>query len=410
MSLKSFDPEVYAYIEKEKERQSTTLELIASENAVSSNILEAVGSILTNKYAEGYPHKRYYGGCENVDHIEAIAIERAKKLFNAEHANVQPHAGSQANMGVYFAVLEPGDVILGMDLSAGGHLTHGSSVNFSGKIFKAVTYGVDDNGYMNYAEIEKLALEHKPKMVVAGASAYSRAMDFKRLREIADKVGAYFLVDMAHYAGLIAAGLYPSPFPYADFVTTTTHKTLRGPRGGMILCREEYAKAIDKTIFPGLQGGPLEHVIAAKAVCFKEAMSEEFVAYQRQTMQNAAVMAETFIKRGFDIVSGGTDCHLFLLDLTKQDITGKDAEAMLEEAHITVNKNTVPKEKRSPFVTSGIRVGSPTITTRGMGKAEAEKIAHFMCDILESRGDKAVIAKVKADVIALCKKFPLYAD
>lgn len=408
MSLKNFDPEIYEYIQKEKERQNTTLELIASENAVSYDVMEASGSILTNKYAEGYPNKRYYGGCEHVDTIEAIAIDRAKKLFNAEHANVQPHSGSQANMGVYFAVLKPGDTILGMDLSAGGHLTHGSPVNFSGQLYNIVAYGVDDNGMLDYDAIEAMAIEHKPKMVVAGASAYSRSIDFKRFREIADKVGAYFMVDMAHYAGLIAAGVYPSPMPYADFATTTTHKTLRGPRGGMILCREEYAKAVDKAIFPGIQGGPFEHIIAAKAVAFKEAMEEKFQNDMKQTLKNAQKMAETFISRGFDIVSGGTDSHLMLLDLTKQDITGKDAEAVLESAHMTMNKNTVPNEKRSPFVTSGVRIGTPTITTRGMKEAEAEKIANYICDILENTEDTAKIAAIKEEVIALCKSFPLY--
>ncbi len=408
MSLENFDPEIYSYIEAEKERQNTTLELIASENAVSSNVLEASGSILTNKYAEGYPEKRYYGGCEHVDKIEALAIERAKKLFDAEHVNVQPHSGSQANMGVYFAVLEPGDVILGMDLSAGGHLTHGSPVNFSGKIYQSVFYGVGDDGYLDYDLIESIAKEKKPKMIVAGASAYSRIIDFKRFREIADSVGAYFLVDMAHYAGLVAAKVYPTPMPYADFVTTTTHKTLRGPRGGMILCRNEFAKVIDKTIFPGIQGGPIEQTIAAKAVCFKEAMSPEFTNVMNQTIANAKAMAKIFGERGYDVVSGGTDSHLMLLDLTNKDITGKDAEAMLEKANITVNKNTVPNEKRSPFVTSGIRLGSPTISTRGMKEEQAELIANFMCDIIDGKGDDGVTAKIKTEVLKLCKKFPLY--
>jgi len=403
MSLKQIDPEVYNYIEKEKERQNTTMELIASENAASFDVMEAQGSILTNKYAEGYPQKRYYGGCENVDYIETLAIERAKKLFNAEHANVQPHSGSQANMGVYFSVLEPGDTILGMNLSAGGHLTHGSPVNFSGKIYKVISYGVNQDEV-----IEKLAQQHKPKIIVAGASAYSRIIDFKRFREIADKTGAYFMVDMAHYAGLIAAGFYPNPCVYADFVTSTTHKTLRGPRGGLILCREEFAKAVDKSIFPGIQGGPLEHVIAAKAVCFKEAFSDKFKQDMEQTIKNAKIMAETFKKRGFHVVSGGTDCHVFLLDLTNKGITGKDAEKLLELAHITVNKNTVPNEKLSPFVTSGIRVGSPTITTRGMKEKEAAMIAEFMCDIIEKKGEEKTVAAIKEKVLKLCKDFPLY--
>lgn len=408
MSLKKLDPEVFNYIVKERERQETTIELIASENATSLEVMEAQGSILTNKYAEGYPAKRYYGGCENVDSIESIAIERAKKIFNAEHANVQPHSGSQANMGVYFTVLEPGDTILGMNLSAGGHLTHGSPVNFSGKIYRVISYGVDANGYLDYNEIEKLAKEHKPKIIVAGASAYSRIIDFKKFREIADSVGAYFMVDMAHYAGLVAAGLYPNPNVYADFVTSTTHKTLRGPRGGLILCREEFAKAIDKSIFPGIQGGPLEHVIAAKAVCFKEVMTDKFKADMQQTVKNAQAMANTFIDKGFQVVSGGTDCHLFLLDLTNKGITGKDAEKLLEKAHITVNKNTVPNEKLSPFVTSGIRVGSPTITTRGMKEKEASLIAELMAQVIESKGDEKIVLKAKKQVLALCKKFPLY--
>lgn len=408
MSLKNTDPEIYDLISKEEERQSTTLELIASENAVSLNVLEAAGSVLTNKYAEGYPKKRYYGGCEVVDSVESIAIERAKKLFNAEHANVQPHCGSSANMAVYMAVLEPGDTILGMDLSAGGHLTHGASVSFSGKIYKSVAYGVDDNGLLDYDAIEKLALEHKPKMIVAGASAYSRAIDFKRFREICDKVGAYFTVDMAHYAGLIAAGVYPNPITYADFVTTTTHKTLRGPRGGMILCKEEFAKAVDKTIFPGIQGGPLEHIIAAKAVAFKEAASDEFKEYSKQTLKNAQKMAEVFLERDFKVVSGGTDCHLMLLDLSNKDITGKDAEKLLESAHITLNKNTVPNEKLSPFVTSGIRIGSPTITTRGMKEAQAEQIANMICDLIENKDNSDKIESVKKQALELCEKFPLY--
>lgn len=408
MSLKQFDPEIYQYIEKEKERQNHNLELIASENAASFNVMEASGSILTNKYAEGYPEKRYYGGCENVDVIEAMAIDRAKKLFNAEHANVQPHSGSQANMGVYFAVLNLGDTILGMDLSAGGHLTHGSPVNFSGKFYKIVAYGVTDQGLLDYDRIEKLALEHKPRMIVAGASAYSRVIDFKKFREIADKVGAYLMVDMAHYAGLVAAGVYPSPLPYADFVTSTTHKTLRGPRGGLILCREEFAKAVDKAIFPGIQGGPFEHLIAAKAVAFKEAMSDKFKQDMEQTLKNARKMAETFISKGYQVVSGGTDSHLFLIDLSNKNITGKEAEKLLDSVHITVNKNTVPNEKLSPFVTSGIRVGSPTITTRGMKEKEAVLVVELMAKAIENKDNPQVLEEVKAQVIALCKQFPLY--
>lgn len=408
MSLKSFDPEVFEYIEKEKERQNNTLELIASENAVSYNVMEAVGSILTNKYAEGYPKKRYYGGCEFVDSIEQLAIDRAKQLFKAEHVNVQPHSGSQANMAVYLSVLEPGDKILGMDLSAGGHLTHGAKVNFSGKIFNSVTYGVNEDGWLDYDQIEQIAKKEKPKMIVAGASAYSRIIDFKRLREIADSVGAYLMCDIAHYAGLVAAELYPSPILYSEFVTTTTHKTLRGPRGGMIMCKEEFAKAIDKTVFPGIQGGPLEHIIAGKAVAFKEAMSDKFKQDMKQTITNAKVMANTLISRGFKVVSGGTDSHLFLVDLTNKDITGKEAEELLEKANITVNKNTVPGEKRSPFVTSGIRIGSPTITTRGMKEKEAETIANLIADVIENRNNETRIKEIKEKVIKLCKEFPLY--
>jgi len=408
MSLKSFDKEVFEYIQKEKERQNNTLELIASENAVSYNVMEAVGSILTNKYAEGYPNKRYYGGCQFIDNIEQIAIDRAKKLFNAEHVNVQPHSGSQANMAVYLSVLEPGDKILGMDLSAGGHLTHGAKVNFSGKIFNSVTYGVNEDGWLDYDKIEEIAKKEKPKMIVAGASAYSRIIDFKRLKEIADSVGAYLFSDIAHYAGLVAAGLYPSPILYSDFVTTTTHKTLRGPRGGMIMCKEEFAKSIDKTVFPGIQGGPLEHIIAGKAVAFKEAMTEKFKQDMKQTLINAKTMAETLIKRGFKIVSGGTDSHLFLVDLTNKDITGKEAEEILEKANITVNKNTIPGEKRSPFITSGIRIGTPTITTRGMQEKEAELIANLIADVIENKDNESKIKDIGSKVIKLCKEFPLY--
>mgnify|MGYP001357036634 CR=1 FL=1 len=408
MSLKDFDPDIYQYIQKEKDRQNHNLELIASENATSFHVMEAAGSILTNKYAEGYPEKRYYGGCEFVDKIETIAIERAKKLFNAEHANVQPHAGSQANMGVYFAVLNPGDTILGMDLSAGGHLTHGSPVNFSGKLYNVIPYGVTQDGFLDYDQLEKLALEHKPKMLVAGASAYSRIIDFKKMREIADKVGAYFMVDMAHYAGLIATGFYPSPLPYADFATSTTHKTLRGPRGGLILCREEFAKAIDKAIFPGIQGGPFEHIIAAKAVAFKEAMEPLFKKDMEQTLKNAQKMAQVFIENDYHVVSGGTDCHLFLIDLSNKNITGKEAEKLLDSVQITVNKNSVPNEKLSPFVTSGIRLGSPTITTRGMKEKEAELIVKLMIKTFENKDNLQVLEEVKGQVKSLCQKFPLY--
>ena len=408
--LKAFDAEIYNAIVEEEEREEMTIELIASENAVSPAVLEAQGSVLTNKYAEGYPAKRYYGGCEFVDKAESLARERALQLFGGDHVNVQPHSGSQANMGVYLSVLEPGDVILGMGLSSGGHLTHGSKVNFSGKIFHSVEYGVDEeSGLIDYDKVEALAKEHSPKMIVAGASAYSRVIDFERFRKIADSVGAYLFVDMAHIAGLVAAGLHPSPVPHAHFVTTTTHKTLRGPRGGMIICREEFAKAIDKTIFPGIQGGPLMHVIAAKAVAFKEALTEAFKSYQVQIVKNSKTMAETLISRGFKVVSGGTDNHLFLLDLTPQDITGKVAEKRLEEAHITVNKNTVPGEKRSPFVTSGIRIGAPTITTRGMKENEAKEIANAIADILKNIEDDKILNSTAKKVENLCRTFPLYA-
>ncbi len=408
--LKAFDSEIYNAIVNEEKREEMTLELIASENAVSPAVLEAQGSVMTNKYAEGYPAKRYYGGCEFVDVAESLARERAMELFGGEHVNVQPHSGSQANMGVYLSVLQPGDVILGMGLSNGGHLTHGSKVNFSGKIFHSVEYGVDEkSGLIDYDRIQALADEHHPKMIVAGASAYSRTIDFKRFRKIADSVGAYLFVDMAHIAGLVAAGIHPSPVPYAHFVTTTTHKTLRGPRGGMIICNEEFAKAVDKTIFPGIQGGPLMHVIAAKAVAFKEALRPEFKDYQRQIVKNADAMSKTMIARGFKVVSGGTDNHLFLLDLTPQDISGKDAEKRLEMANITVNKNTVPGEKRSPFVTSGIRIGTPTITTRGMKEDEAREIANAIADILENIEDDKKLNSVAKKVENLCRTFPLYA-
>ncbi len=409
-NLKNFDPELFNAIINEEKREEGTLELIASENAVSRAVLEAQGSIFTNKYAEGYPSKRYYGGCEFADVAESLARDRARQIFGGEHVNVQPHSGSQANMGVYMAIIEPGDKVLGMALSNGGHLTHGSKVNFSGKVYHSYEYGVDDeSGLIDYDKLAKQAEEIKPKVIVAGASAYSRIIDFPRFREIADSVGAYLFVDMAHIAGLVAAGIHPSPVPHAQFVTTTTHKTLRGPRGGMIICNEEYAKAIDKTIFPGIQGGPLVHVIAAKAVAFKEALSPEFKVYQQQIVKNAQKMASVLMDRGFKIVSGGTDNHLFLLDLTPQDISGKDAEHALEMANITTNKNTVPGEKRSPFVTSGIRIGAPTITTRGMKEAEAEEVANYIADILSNIEDEKVLNNTREKVENLCRRFPLYA-
>lgn len=406
-NVKKVDPEVYEYILKEMERQQNKIELIASENFTSRAVMEAQGSQLTNKYAEGYPGKRYYGGCEYVDVIEDLARERMKKLFGAEHANVQPHSGSQANMAVYMAVLEPGDKVLGMNLSHGGHLTHGSPVNFSGKLFNFIAYGVNEEGFIDYEELRKLALQEKPKMIVSGASAYPRIIDFKKIREICDEVGAYMMVDMAHIAGLVAAGLHPNPVEYADFVTTTTHKTLRGPRGGAILCKEQYAKLIDKTIFPGIQGGPLEHVIAAKAVCFKEAMSEEFKEYQRKVLENAKTLANALMERGFKLVSGGTDNHLMLVDLRNKHITGKDAEHLLDEVGITVNKNTIPFDPESPFVTSGIRIGTPAVTTRGFGKEEMVEIADIINWVIENRDKDLTPARER--VKALVNKFKLYA-
>lgn len=372
------DNEIYEALHKEIKRQSENIELIASENFVSKAVLEAMGSELTNKYAEGYPGKRYYGGCVNVDTIENIAIERAKKLFGAEHANVQPHSGSQANMAVYMSVLTPGDTVMGMDLSNGGHLTHGSKVNFSGKLFNFVSYGINSDGYIDYDDVEKKALEFKPKMIVAGASAYPRKIDFKKFREIADKVGAYLMVDMAHIAGLVCTNNHMSPVPYADFVTSTTHKTLRGPRGGLILCKEEYAKAIDKTIFPGIQGGPLEHVIAAKAVCFKEALEPAFTEYIDQVVLNCKILAEELVKRGFKLVSGGTDNHLMLIDLTSKNMTGKEAESLLEEVNITANKNAIPNDMQKPSITSGIRVGTAACTTKGLKQDDMVELAHAM--------------------------------
>lgn len=365
-NLKNYDEEIFNAIEKENQRQRNNIELIASENFVSKAVLEATGSKLTNKYAEGYPNKRYYGGCVNVDAVESLAIERVKKLFGAEHANVQPHCGSSANMAVYMAVLQPGDTVLGMDLSNGGHLTHGSKVSFSGKLYNFISYGVDNNGYIDFEDVENKAMEFKPKMIVAGASAYPRSIDFKKFKEIADKVGAYLMVDMAHIAGLVCTGNHMSPVPYADFVTSTTHKTLRGPRGGLILCKEKYAKDIDKTIFPGTQGGPLEHVIAGKAVCFKEALEPEFKAYIDQVVLNCRILAEELVKRGFRLVSGGTDNHLMLLDLTVKNLTGKEAEHLLEEVNITCNKNSIPNDKEKPTVTSGVRIGTAACTSKGL--------------------------------------------
>ena len=405
--IRQADPEVAGAIELELNRQRTHIELIASENFVSPAVMAAMGTCLTNKYAEGYPGKRYYGGCECVDIVENLARDRACQLFGAEHANVQPHSGAQANMAVYFAMLQPGDTVMGMNLSHGGHLTHGSPVNMSGKYFKFVSYGVDpETERINYDEVRRIALECKPKLIVAGASAYPRVIEFDKLRAVADEVGALLMVDMAHIAGLVAAGEHPNPVPYADFVTTTTHKTLRGPRGGMILCKEQYAKAIDKAIFPGTQGGPLEHVIAAKAVCFGEALKDDFKAYQHQIILNAKALEEAFRKEGVKMVSGGTDNHLLLLDLTGTEMTGKLLETLLEEANITVNKNTVPNETRSPFVTSGIRVGTPAITTRGLKEPEMAKIAAWIARV--AREGEAAVPQVKAEVEALMANYPLY--
>ncbi|ABP67646.1 Glycine hydroxymethyltransferase [Caldicellulosiruptor saccharolyticus DSM 8903] len=406
--VKDTDPEIAEAIKNELKRQQNKIELIASENFVSIAVMAAMGSPLTNKYAEGYPNKRYYGGCEYIDVVESIAIERAKKLFGAEHANVQPHSGAQANMAVYFAVLNPGDTILGMNLSHGGHLTHGSPVNFSGKLYNIVSYGVDpETETIDYDEVLRLAKEHRPKLILAGASAYPRIIDFKKFREIADEVGAYLMVDMAHIAGLVAAGLHPSPVEYADFVTTTTHKTLRGPRGGLILCKEKYAKLIDKSIFPGIQGGPLEHVIAAKAVALKEAMTEEFRNYQIQILKNAKALSERLIERGFRLVSGGTDNHLMLVDLRNKGITGKDAEKRLDSLNITCNKNAIPFDTQSPMVTSGIRLGTPAVTTRGFKEEDMIEVADIIHDALtNSDTDDNILQRVKA----LCEKYPLYSE
>ncbi len=405
-NLKKSDPKVMEIIEMEIQRQREHIELIASENFVSPQVMEAMGSQLTNKYAEGYPRKRYYGGCEYVDMVEDLARERLKKLFGAEHANVQPHSGSNANLGVYFAVLKPGDKVLGMNLSQGGHLTHGSPVNISGTYYNFVDYGVDEETEtIDYEKVRKIALEEKPKMIVAGASAYPRVIDFKKFREIADEVGAYLMVDMAHIAGLVAAGLHPNPVPYADFVTTTTHKTLRGPRGGAILCKEKYAKMIDKAIFPGIQGGPLMHVIAAKAVSFGEALEDSFKEYQKQIIKNAKVLADSLKEKGFRLVSGGTDNHLILLDVRTKGLTGKKAEEMLEEVNVTTNKNTIPFDPESPFITSGIRIGTPAVTTRGMKEEEMKEIAEIIDLALDENNDRE---EVRNRVLKLCSRFPLY--
>jgi glycine hydroxymethyltransferase len=413
MNIADFDPELWGAIEAETTRQEHHIELIASENYCSPRVLQAQGSQLTNKYAEGYPNKRYYGGCEHVDVAETLAIERAMQLFGADYANVQPHSGSQANAAAFMALIEGGDTVLGMSLAEGGHLTHGSHVNFSGKIYKAVQYGLDeDTGEVDYEQVEALALEHKPKMIIGGFSAYSGIWDWARFRAIADKVGAYFVADMAHVAGLVATGLYPSPIPHAHVVTTTTHKTLAGPRGGLILsaCGDETIyKKLNSAVFPGGQGGPLCHVIAAKAVAFKEALEPEFKEYQQQVITNAKAMVSVFQERGYKIVSGGTENHLFLLDLIDKDITGKDADAALGLANITVNKNAVPKDPRSPFVTSGLRLGSPAITRRGFKAEQAQQVANWICDVLDNMGDQSVITRVRDEVLALCAEYPVYA-
>jgi glycine hydroxymethyltransferase len=409
--LEHVDPEVAKAIRLETERQARNLELIASENFVSEAVLEAVGSVLTNKYAEGYPGRRYYGGCEHVDTVEELARERARELFGAAHVNVQPHSGSQANMAVYFTVLEPGDTILGPNLAHGGHLTMGSPVNFSGKLYRVVAYGVRrEDERIDFDQVRDLAREHRPKLIVAGGSAFPRAIDFARFREIADEVGCLLLADIAHPAGLVAAGLHPSPVPHADFVTSTTHKTLRGPRGGLVMCRAEHAAALDKVVMPGMQGGPLMHVVAAKAVAFREALSPDWRAYQRQIVANAAALARALVGRGHRLVTGGTDTHLMLVDLSAQGLTGKDAQEALDRAWITVNKNTIPFETRSPMVTSGVRIGTPAVTTRGMREPEMEAIAGFVDRVLQARGDAKVEASVRADVAALTGRFPLYPE
>ena len=408
-ALKDLDPEVFAPCAAELKRQQENIELIASENIVSKAVLLAAGTVLTNKYAEGFPEKRYYGGCQHVDCVEQIAIDRAKKLFGAEHANVQPHSGANANLAVFFALLEPGDTVLGMSLAHGGHLSHGSPVNISGKYFNVVSYGLDDETEcINYDNVRELALKHRPKMIIAGASAYARIIDFAKMREIADEVGAYLMVDMAHIAGLVAAGLHPSPVPYADVVTTTTHKTLRGPRGGLILCKEALAKQIDKAVFPGTQGGPLEHIIAAKAVAFGEALKDDFKTYQKQILKNAKALAAALEKEGFRIISGGTDNHLMLIDLRNFGVTGKELQNRLDEVHITANKNAIPNDPESPFITSGLRVGTPAITTRGFKEPEMEKIAHFIK--LTATDFEGTREEVTKQVIELCRKFPIYSD
>lgn len=409
--ISAYDVELATAMRAEEARQEDHIELIASENYASPRVLEAQGSVLTNKYAEGYPGKRYYGGCEHVDVVEALAIERARQLFGARYANVQPHAGSQANAAAYLALLEPGDTLLGMSLADGGHLTHGAHVNFSGKVYSAVQYGIDAEGYLDYDAIAALAETHRPKLLLGGFSAYSRVVDWKRLREIADSVGAYFLVDMAHIAGLVAAGVYPSPIPHAHVVTTTTHKTLRGPRSGLILSGsddETLHKKLNSAVFPGMQGGPLMHAIAAKAVAFKEAMEPAFVSYQKQVVSNAQTMAAVFLARGYKIVSGGTDNHLMLVDLVAQGITGKAADAALGDAHITVNKNAVPNDPQSPFVTSGIRIGTPAVTTRGFKEAQCEQLAHLICDVLDHLEDAETRSRVREAAKALCEAFPVY--
>ncbi|EFN8168045.1 serine hydroxymethyltransferase [Escherichia coli] len=412
MNIADYDAELWQAMEQEKVRQEEHIELIASENYTSPRVMQAQGSQLTNKYAEGYPGKRYYGGCEYVDIVEQLAIDRAKELFGADYANVQPHSGSQANFAVYTALLEPGDTVLGMNLAHGGHLTHGSPVNFSGKLYNIVPYGIDATGHIDYADLEKQAKEHKPKMIIGGFSAYSGVVDWAKMREIADSIGAYLFVDMAHVAGLVAAGVYPNPVPHAHVVTTTTHKTLAGPRGGLILAKggsEELYKKLNSAVFPGGQGGPLMHVIAGKAVALKEAMEPEFKTYQQQVAKNAKVMVEVFLERGYKVVSGGTDNHLFLVDLVDKNLTGKEADAALGRANITVNKNSVPNDPKSPFVTSGIRVGTPAITRRGFKEAEAKELAGWMCDVLDSINDEAVIERIKGKVLDICARFPVYA-
>ena len=412
MNIADYDAELWQAMEQEKVRQEEHIELIASENYTSPRVMQAQGSQLTNKYAEGYPGKRYYGGCEYVDIVEQLAIDRAKELFGADYANVQPHSGSQANFAVYTALLEPGDAVLGMNLAHGGHLTHGSPVNFSGKLYNIVPYGIDATGHIDYADLEKQAKEHKPKMIIGGFSAYSGVVDWAKMREIADSIGAYLFVDMAHVAGLVAAGVYPNPVPHAHVVTTTTHKTLAGPRGGLILAKggsEELYKKLNSAVFPGGQGGPLMHVIAGKAVALKEAMEPEFKTYQQQVAKNAKAMVEVFLERGYKVVSGGTDNHLFLVDLVDKNLTGKEADAALGRANITVNKNSVPNDPKSPFVTSGIRVGTPAITRRGFKEAEAKELAGWMCDVLDSINDEAVIERIKGKVLDICARYPVYA-